>query len=392
MKYHIFPRKKDDKWIYYAIVILSLFSVIMVASASVGITSLQADAVVVNMLKQLIYFIIGYLLMMFFYYNFSLTKGGYLLKFIGFLLTVALFSCILFGKINGAAAWIRIGDFTIQPSEFVKTYVIIYCAYFFPRFYRSNRSLGEIIGFPATIMIIWLVDIVFIQNDFGTAFIIVLILASCLLLIQGNKFRFIKAGARFVFFFFFFTIFFILSPLGLAFISVLPMGEYQKQRFYTVLNPFKDTRNYSYQIYQSLLALAKSNIFGVGFGNSIQKFGYLPEARTDFIFPIIIEELGIFGLAIIIGGYGVIIYRMLYIALKIKIDNQGDKIILCGTVAYLMIHFFLNVGGVSALLPLTGVPLLLISVGGTSTICIMSLLGICLNIINKNKEVLDEGD
>ncbi|NLY63277.1 MAG: FtsW/RodA/SpoVE family cell cycle protein, partial [Erysipelothrix sp.] len=141
-----------------------------------------------------------------------------------------------------------------------------------------------------------------------------------------------------------------------------------------------------YQLSGSLIAFSRGGLFGTGLGQSVQKYGYLPEVRTDFILPLIAEELGFFGITILLLAYGLLMYRILHYAMRVK--SEKDKMILMGTVFYLFIHVLLNVGGVSGSIPLTGVPLLLISSGGSSTMSIMLMIGISQSIIARHKRTV----
>ena len=391
MRFRLFPGKRDNKLIYYCTILLSAVSIVMVASASVGLASQETNAVWINMSRQVVYFIAGYLCMMLFYYNFNIKRLRYLLPTAAFFLSLLLLATLFFEPINGARAWLRFLNFSFQPSEFVKAFVIIYIAVQFPRFYQTKISLGEIIRRPAAVFAFWTIVIVFLQHDWGTAAVIVLIVFVCLLLVRGNTFRPLKFWTKIFLWGGALALVMLMTPLGVAIVRILPIAEYQKMRFIAVVDPFMDIYDKTYQLFNSLVAFGRGKWTGVGFGNSHQKFGYLPEARTDFILPIIVEELGIVGLfALVLIPYLLLINQLFRSALKN--NHDGYKIILIGTIGYFFVHFLLNVGGVSAFLPMTGIPLLLVSSGGSSTICAMSLLGVCQNIINRRKESFDEGD
>ena len=164
---------------------------------------------------------------------------------------------------------------------------------------------------------------------------------------------------------------------------------YQFYRFLSAGNPLWDRFGYSQELLNSLLGMSRGNLTGVGLGNSIQKFGYLASASADYIFPVIVEELGIIGIACVFIPYFIIYIRLIRYALLVK--TEKEKVILVGTFAYLFIHMFLNIGGVTAFIPLTGVPLLLCSRGGTSMICTMAIMGISQNVIRKyNRRVRED--
>ena len=145
------------------------------------------------------------------------------------------------------------------------------------------------------------------------------------------------------------------------------------------IKPFLNPYGTGLQLINGLFGIANSNFIGRGIANSTRKMGFLTQADNDFIFSIVIEELGIFGLLFIVLGYIVIVQRLVHYALRTK--SEGYKIILMGTAMYIIAHFVLNVGGVSGLIPATGVPLLFISSGGSSLMAIMAALGICQSII-----------
>lgn len=386
-KLQLFLRKEDDKLIYYLVLGLLVFSVFMVASASVGIASSQENAVGTNLFRQLIYIIVGYFAMMIattrLKVHKSLGQGKRLYVLITIGISILLFATMFFPAVNGAKAWILLPFVSFQPSEFVKVYIIMYSSIYFPNFKNSSISGFEIIKKPFIIIGSWIVFIVVFQNDFGSAFVCVLLVMICCLMASGKTFKKLRIGMRLVFLGIFSVLCFLLTPLGISVVNFLPISEFQKARFVVAANPFKDIYGSAYQLYNSLIAFGKGGLLGVGYGESVQKFGYLPEARTDFLFPIIVEELGLIGILVVMVPYILIIYQMFYYAFKAR--NETYKIILVGTIAYLFIHFVLNIGGVSGLIPLTGVPLLLISSGGSSTVAIMFLIGISLNVIYQIK-------
>ena len=163
------------------------------------------------------------------------------------------------------------------------------------------------------------------------------------------------------------------------------LEDYQLGRILAWLDPLSDPYGSSFHQINGLIAFAKNGFFGLVLGNSTQKFGYIPESQNDYISAIIFEELGVFGLALIIIPYTIIIYRLFSYAYKVK--DPKHKIILCGIASYFFLHLFLNVGGVSCLIPLTGVPLLCVSSGGSSTIAAYVALGIAQALIsNYNRE------
>jgi cell division protein FtsW len=155
-------------------------------------------------------------------------------------------------------------------------------------------------------------------------------------------------------------------------------------RFSAVTNP--DYHNdATREIFYSLLGISRGKLLGVGLGNSVQKFGYLVSSDADYIFAVIVEETGLFGIGLVFIPYIVLIGTLLSKARRVEKDT--GRVILMGTVFYLFVHFMFNVGGVSGLIPLTGVPLLLISRGGSALISILFLLGLCQGVIANDKKL-----
>ena len=180
--------------------------------------------------------------------------------------------------------------------------------------------------------------------------------------------------------------------VGFVFIVLLGafvLKDYQLGRIITWLHPLKDPLNDGWQLTNALIAFAGGGLFGRGFGASRQKYGYIAESHNDFISAIIFEELGLVGFLLFLIPYVYIIYKMFDYGFKI--ENTSSKLVLFGIGTYFFTHLLINVGGVSGLIPMTGVPLLLISSGGSSTLAAMCALGVGQSIIAKyNRDKLKE--
>ena len=160
------------------------------------------------------------------------------------------------------------------------------------------------------------------------------------------------------------------------------------RRISTWLAPLSDPYDTSMQLSNALIAFNNGGLFGVGLGNSTQKFGYIPESQNDFIGAIIYEELGIIGLGLIIIPTCIIIFKLLKYSQEIK-ENKS-RIILLGIASYFFLHLLINLGGISGLIPMTGVPLLLISAGGSSSVTAFVAVGVAQAIIAKhNRQKFD---
>ena len=155
--------------------------------------------------------------------------------------------------------------------------------------------------------------------------------------------------------------------------------NYMIRRFIAAFNPFTDKFGSGFQLIKGLISFATGGLTGVGVGASIQKYTNFPAASTDYVLAIIVEETGILGFLAVFAGYMLIIMRLFNYAKKI--ESEKAKMVLIGTAFYLFVHYVFNVGGVTGLIPLTGVPLLLMSSGGSSTMSFMMAIGICQAVI-----------
>lgn len=255
----------------------------------------------------------------------------------------------------GARRWINLGVTLLQPSEFVKLALTIYLAAWF-----SIKEKGRFVAFLLLIGLILL--LIMLQPDMGTAMII-LGEAVVMYFLSGGSIWHLLSLAPVV----------LIGGLGLILFE-----PYRAKRLMTFLNPNQGVQTSSYHLRQILIALGSGGIFGVGIGNSLQKYAYLPESTTDSIFAIIAEELGLVGGIVLILVLLFIIYRGFYIAVHAK-DNFG-KLLAGGITSFIAIQTIVNLGAQTALLPLTGVPLPFISYGGSALIINLVSVGILLNI------------
>lgn len=260
----------------------------------------------------------------------------------------------------GARRWIDLRVFLLQPSEFVKLSLGIYLAAWF-----SRKEKGRFLAFSLLIML--LLGLVMLEPDMGTA---IVILAEALAM-------FFLSGGNISYFAYSFP---VLGILGFLLIKLSP---YRAQRLATFLNPNQDIADSSYHVKQILIALGNGGIFGVGLGNSLQKYAYLPENTTDSIFAIIAEELGFLGATALISILAVVVWRGFVIASKAP-DNFG-KLLAAGITTFLGMQMIINLGAQTILFPLTGIPLPFISYGGSALIVDLCSVGILINVARQSK-------
>ncbi len=364
--------KSMDYSLLLPLVILCVLGVIMVYSSSsiVAISSRYNWPADYFFKKQLLALAIGtVILVIVVIIPYKFWRKGMVLAAMGLGSLVLLAAAYLFGKeINGAKGWIL----GIQPAEFLKIAVIITLASFFAK--KQERQTPFLQGIIPPIAVVGgSMVLILLQKDLGTDLLIggtVLIMFFC----SGvNVNLWIKR---------FFLTSIIWIP-ALYFIGSYKLKAYQKARFSVFLDPFNDPQNDGFQLVNSFIGIASGGLNGRGLGNSIQKYGYLPEPQTDFIMAIISEELGFIGVAIILICLLLIIIRSFRVAQKCK-DPFGSLIAI-GIASLIGIQTFVNVGGMSGLIPLTGVPLPFISYGGSSLLANLISMGILLNIASHVK-------
>ncbi|MBQ6477997.1 MAG: FtsW/RodA/SpoVE family cell cycle protein [Erysipelotrichaceae bacterium] len=375
-----------DIRISIAVAILAVFGFLMIASAEMGNSAGDTSYLTSIMVKQAVFTLLGltayFILMHFPYRRFSI----YIYWFVYGLILLALLACRLFGGRNGAYGWIDItSNITVQPSEFAKVFMIVFAAKLLSKD-RQDENLDELKRYAIAAAVYFLVIAVY-QHDFGSA-VVLFVICYCITLVPGYKqlrlCQLLLTG---------------LILLGLA-LALLAMSEpvtellkkhadnYMVGRFLAAADPFLYQYDNGYHLIMSLVSFANGGWFGLGYGNSIHKYMNFPNPSNDFILPVIVEELGAAGFIGFIIVYGLMLFPIISVSIHSK-DNFS-RMVLLGVSIYFIIHFILNVGGVSGLIPLTGVPILLISSGGSSLLAALAALGIAQNEIEKSKEINNE--
>lgn len=278
---------------------------------------------------------------------------------------------------GGARSWFDAGEINVQPTEFVKIILIIYLAVYYHRFgSKKDVSLWKM-AFPLVIAVTIFI-LVAMQPDFGGAFIIAVITALIffsLPIAKNQKKKIYKIGLGTI----------VVAVLALVFLGKDIFQSYQVSR---LLNFTEPCQRYSddtgYQVCNGYIAIHNGGLTGVGLGESTQKYLYLPEAHTDFIFPIICEELGLVVGILVVVGYFVMLFMILNVAKET--DTLRNSVLAYGIFAYLLAHILINLLGVLGLIPLTGVPLPFLSYGGSYNMCVIVSLFMIQRIHYENKE------
>ncbi len=269
----------------------------------------------------------------------------------------------------GADSWLKIGPIVFQPSEFVKIGLIISLA----KFIDNNK---DTINDPFTLLKIlafalFPVFLILLQPDAGTAMVFIFFIAA-MLFIGGVKFKY------------------FLYALGIGLLSLpvlwFKLDTYQKNRFFNFLEPERDISDTGYQAMQGKIAVGSGKVFGRGlFEGVYTQFNYIPEKQTDYIFPVIVEELGFIGGVALIFLYFVLLSRFIRIAKKSK-DMFGSLMVI-GFLGMFLFHIWENIGMTIGLMPITGIPLPFVSYGGTFQLSNLICIGIILSVAVHKEEL-----
>ena len=349
--------KRIDVLLLLSVIILTVFGLYMIYDASSFVAFRDFGDKYHYIKDQFFWIFLGFVslgVFTFFDYH-KLYNLALPILIVGILLLALVFVPGIGISLLGAKRWVNFHFFLLQPSEFVKLGLAIYLAAWF-----SNKEKGRFLAF--LLLLGFVVFLIMLEPDMGTAAIV---LAESLAV-------YFLSGANVTYFAF-------LAPVvALIGIILIKFEPYRAARLSTFLNPEQSLSTSSYHVRQILIALGSGGLMGVGFGNSLQKYAYLPENTTDSIFAIIAEESGFLGATVIILLFIVVIWRGFYIAMHAK-DNFG-KLLAGGISTFLAMQIIINLAAQTALLPLTGIPLPFISYGGSALIINLAAVGILCNI------------
>ncbi len=365
------PRSEIDLVLFITIIILAGIGIAMSYSASAVYAMKMYGDSFYFLKKQLLWFSIGFCFLVIFqqiHYKIYIRYTKLML-----LISIALLVLVLIPGVGqgtkGSVRWLGIGSVRFQPSEFVKIFMVIYLVKIFSS--EGKDKLNRVFQLLIPMIVIAGVFVlIMLQPDFGTA-IDLLIVSVFILFVAGFPLRYIL------------TLFIISLPM---FYLLIYQVDYRRARILAFLDPWKERFGSGYHIIQSFIAFKAGGLLGVGLGFGTQKITRLPEPHTDFIFAVIAEESGFFGTLIIVSLFCIIIWRGISISLTVT-DDFGS-LLAVGLALMVAVQAFINIGVVSGSLPITGIPLPLISYGGSSLISNMIILGILLNI-SKYREMED---
>lgn len=359
------PFKKSNPDLILIIVTLSLLTVglIMVYSASAIWATYKFEDSFYFAKRQLLFACVG-VIAMFFIMNvdyWTWRTWAKILIIICFIMLLAVLVPGIGMARNGSRSWIGVGAFSVQPSEFMKLAMIAFLAKFLSERQKLITSFKK--GMLPSLGLVFLAfGLIMLQPDLGTGTVMV---GTCIVMI-------FISGARI-------SHFVGLGLIGVVgFIGLILSAPYRIKRITSFLDPWEDPLGSGFQMIQSFYAIGPGGLFGLGLGQSRQKFFYLPEPQTDFIFAILSEELGFIGGSLVILLFALMLWRGIRIALGAP-DLYGS-LVAVGIIAMVAIQVMINIGVVTGLMPVTGITLPLLSYGGSSLTLMLMAIGVLLNI------------
>lgn len=366
--------KKMDKPLLIISVLLLIVGLIMIFSASNVTSFMKYKTTPYHFFNRQLFFLAVSLVISFVMLRFNTKTYGYFSWIISLVLIGLLVVVLFYGKlINQARSWINIRGIQFQPSEFVKIASIVWMSHYI--------SIKKNHGFKSYLLLFGVIIVntilILLQPDLGTAIIylsvIFMMFLSCPISSKVKKRILITGGVGIV------IVLLLLMNNGIQ-----VFFERQLQRF-DFTAPCSEEKFYTTgtQVCNGYIAFNNGGLAGVGLGNSTQKYLYLPEAYTDFIFAIITEELGFLGAGLILTMIFIVLWRIFLIAKKS--DDQMGRLMCYGIFWYILLHTLINLGGVMGLMPLTGVPLPFMSYGGSFLICLVISLTIVQKVCIESK-------
>jgi cell division protein FtsW len=364
VKTMMIKNKPVDK-IFLGIVLILLFlGIISFFSASLGVVARNETKFYGIILNQLLFGLVGGGISLYLFSKIKYTfwkKYAFYIFLFSLILMIGVFIPGLSLEHGGAKRWIDLGFISFQPAEFLKIAFIIYLAAWLS-WMRKKVEDFRFGVLPLLIMLGIVAVLLFLQPD-TKSFVLMFIAGGAMLFASGVPIRYVV----------------IISGITIGVLVVLTLTTpYIKDRFVTFLDPSSDPKGSSYQLQQSQIALGSGGMFGRGLGQSIQKFGYLPEPQGDSIFAVIGEESGFVGSTVILILYIGFMLRGMRIANRAQ--DQFGRLLVIGIVILITAQSFMNIASIVGVLPLTGVPLVFMSQGGTSLLISLISVGIVLSV------------
>jgi cell division protein FtsW len=374
-RYNIFRLNLEYYFLFIIVFILSIIGIVMVSSASVAVGERYFNDPYWFIRRQVIWWVISFII---FIITSKINYRFYSkLSVVFLLISVGLLALVLIPGVSPVVGesrrWINLFFFNLQPSEIAKLALIIFISDSLNKRYNDKPVIKNIF-WPSFVALLVVTLLIFLEPDFGTV-IIIWISVFILFFIGNTRFPHMMG----------------LGAMGIVtLVAYMFLEEYRRERIFAFLNKTEVASGANFQVNQSLIALGSGHVFGLGLGNSIQKYSYLPEAHTDFIFAILGEETGLIGTLVLIALFLAFAFFGIRVCLKTK-DYFGRT--LAGTITGMIIaQVVINICVVIGFLPVTGLTLPFLSSGGSSLLITMASAGIILNIARQNFTLLKKSE
>ncbi|PIE83462.1 MAG: putative lipid II flippase FtsW [Candidatus Contendobacter odensis] len=361
----VFP----NPWIVISALLLLTLGLLMMTSASMAIAATRMEAPFYFLNRQLLFVLIA-LFLAILTFHVPIARWRRIAPFL-LLITVSLLTLVLFiGRdINGATRWITLGPVNWQVSEIAKLFTLIYVASYLKSYGGELRTsdfrTSALALLRPMIVLAVLAALLLFEPDFGS---VVVLMAATLGMVFLAGVNLVQFGI-------------LLASTATAMIVLIVASPYRIGRVLKFLNPWDDPYGGSYQLVQSLIAIGRGELFGVGLGESVQKLFYLPEAHTDFLFAVLAEELGLIGILIVLGLFTVIVWNGFQIAQHAeRLGKHFSAYLAYGIALWFGIQALFNMGVNMGVLPTKGLTLPLLSYGGSSVVVMCIALAILLRI------------
>jgi cell division protein FtsW len=346
------------------VIALLAFGFIALSSASTVLSFERFGHNNYYLLRQVMYGLVPGTILLYFFSKFkyqTLQRFAPLAILVGLVMLIAVLMPSIGFEVGGARRWIHLGPFLFQPAEYVKLAVILYLASWYDK--RQQHIHDLYYGFlPSLAIVLLITGLIILQPDLGTMIALAAI-AATMFFIGGTKIRYLAS----------------LTGFSILVMWLLIKAEpYRLERIITFFNPNIDSQGISYQVTQALIAVGSGGLWGHGFGQSRQKYNYLPEPMGDSIFAIMSEELGFIKISLVLILILFFAYRGFRVALRAE-DTFG-KLVAGGITSWIVFQTLINIGGITAIIPLTGIPLPFISYGSSAMAVNLAAIGILLNI------------
>lgn len=364
----VFRKGGIDAGFLSVVIILLVLGLLMVFSASYPSANYNFDDGLYFIRRQAIWAAIGVAAMIFtIRFDYRLYKK--MAVPIAITTLIFLVAVFAFPAVKGARRWIGFGSFSFQPSEMAKIAVIIYFAAGLSVTKERIRDIRQLTRYWGMLLIV--LGLLILEPHFSVCLIIGFV-AVIMLLVAGAQIKHFALASV------------VAVPVVIA---VATNADYRMDRLKVYWDPFIDKQGDGWQIIQSLYAIGSGGFFGLGFGNSRQKYMYVSEPQNDFIFAIVCEELGMVGAFVIIALFGILIWRGIKIAMNAP--DMFGSLLVTGLISLIGVQVFLNIAVVTKLIPTTGISLPFFSAGGSSLVFLMAAMGMVLNVSRFKTQIVD---